>query len=108
MNKKQIEQKAKEISENNYSVIGDWKKCEKSALDMADWLLNNQWVSVEDGLPKTSNGFSKDVLCIDNRGCLIVAKYQYGVGWWSRGGTHWNTNGFTHWMPIPKLKGGEK
>lgn len=116
-----IEQKTKEIGIKmvelaNYSSFNtpDEQKnnikniAQESAKQMADWLLNNLWISVEDELPKTSNGFSKDVLCIDNRGCIIVAKYQDGVGWWSRGGTHWNTNGFTHWMPIPTLKGGKK
>ena len=85
-----------------FNLLEDF--CVKSVIEMAEWLLDNLWTNVKDELPKTSNGLSKDVLCIDNRGCIIVAKYQDGVGWWSRGGTHWNTNGFTHWMPIPTLK----
>lgn len=88
--------------ENMTLAFGDF-------INGATFALQNQWISVEEALPKTSNRFSKDVLCIDNRGCIVVAKYQDGVGWWSRSNTHWNTNGFTHWMPIPELpKGGDE
>ena len=122
MTKKQIEKKAKEIA-NKYAALGF--KCSYShelyeaAMKMADWILSNQWVRVEDEMPKQS----EPVLIRNKDGKIARATYGI-VGRFDNGNTIEYVNGWilndvgvrigdsevTHWMPIPPLaeEGGEK
>ena len=118
MNKEKIEQKAKEISENNYSIIDDWEKCKRSAIDMADWILNNLWTSVEEELPEL---YRNVFVIFDN---LHTANAYYdGEYWWWNDGFPIDVDSYgnaiyssqqrcedkpTHWMYIPEIKGGKK
>lgn len=82
--------------------------------------LQNQWISVEEALPKCD----KYHLAMYEDGGIIVAKYKNETWWWQDGFVVGrNTEGdlmyssscevpsglITHWMPIPEMKkGGEK
>jgi len=109
MTKEKINEKAHEIAwqiSKHYDPNAckeEW--CEMAAKDMADWLLDNLWINVEDELPT----FEESVL----------VRYKWRTTEAARFGHRSNNkmvivdkNGFcnciedeviTHWMPIPKL-----
>ena len=119
---KEIKQKAKEIA-NKYAALGF--KCSYShelyeaAMKMADWILSNQWVRVEDEMPKQS----EPVLIRNKNGSIARATYGI-VGRFDTGNAIEDCNAWilvdvgvrigdsevTHWMPIPPLaeEGGKK
>lgn len=111
MTKEQIKEKAKELAINATRSIDDNGKEVYNALveaalqDMAEWLLDNMWISVEDELPP----FEKCVIVhYDNGGCrygemfshrteddyVIKDKYDFCNYFYEK---------ITHWMQIPKL-----
>lgn len=115
MKKEQIEKKAKEIA-NQWQEPSDYNIARDdiaiyAAMEMADWALSHQWVSVEDDLPK--EGELVMTTFIDNKG-----KRRYAAGS-KKNGAGMQVYGVispspfppvTHWMPIPPLaeEGGEK
>lgn len=122
MTRKQIEKKAKEMA-NKYPECGSDGKYHReiyaAAMEMAEWLLTHQWVSVEDEMPK----ISEIVLILNKDG--KIARATYGIiGRFYNGNTIEHINGWilndvavrmgesdvTHWMPIPPLaeEGGKK
>lgn len=109
MTKKQIEQKAKEMA-NKYPAVGVGSKYHReiyaAAMEMAEWLLSHQWVSVEDKLPPKKNGddYSDRVIIITEPLIISASCYDYDRHRWLCG------YAVTHWMPIPPLveEGGEK
>lgn len=81
---------------------------EASFIKGATFVLQNQWISVEEALPEIKEHFvSEDVLCIYSDGQMGFSRLKENL---------FGQNGFeyeseesvvTHWMPIPSLKGGE-
>lgn len=112
---KEIEQKAKEITIKLEGEIGtsphSRQAIEESMLEMAEWLLCNQWVSVEDELPKDK----QDVFITLASGRSTCGWYSHTIEEWfisvgEIGGDDCLYEHVTHWMPIPPLaeEGGEK
>lgn len=68
------------------------------------WALQNQWISVEEALPKFEGNFSEYCIIRTENGFYAVTMYyrtsekEY---WWN-----FEKVKVTHWMPIPTLKGG--
>lgn len=107
MTREQIEKKAKEM-ENKYPEVGYNSKYHReiysAAMEMAEWLLFNQWVSVEDELPKDKQNVF-----------ITLASGRSTCGWYSHtieewfisvgeiGGDDCLYEHVTHWMPIPPL-----
>ena len=89
-------------------VIGEYRIPHKLKEEIADHLISNgvtvqEWVSVEDGLPK--NG---------KEGVLIALRWgEVDIGWCEDG--RWDSEfvneyedgEVTHWMPIPQPPKGE-
>lgn len=112
MKKEQIEEKAREFCKKD--VYGCNECCDECVqeiekqkmIDLANWALSHQWVSVEDELPKESSEY------------LISDGKRYKLGDWDADLKIWEDEPFmgkdgsgevTHWMPIPLLaeEGGE-
>ena len=118
MTKEQIEKKAKEIA-NQWQEPSDYNIARYAATEMADWILSNQWVRVEDEMPKQS----EPVLIRNKNGSIARATFGT-VGRLKVGNVIKDVNAWimidvgvrignsevTHWMPIPPLaeEGGEK
>ena len=124
---KNIEQKPAEWSEEDekkLSVIIDvlqanFKPTERfcgyeyTNAELVSWLNSlkpqNQWISVEDALPKENGWYL--TLNINSKNPTLADTCQ-----WNAKGKYWYTelcgdvfyHERTHWMEIPKLKGGEK
>lgn len=72
----------------------------KAFADGADFALANQWVSVEERLPK--HGVL--VLAMDVDGDAHAARYNEIAECWQEEGRRfeWHGEGITRWMPIPE------
>lgn len=113
---KEIEQKAKEITIKLEGEIGtsphSRQAIEESMLEMAEWLLSHQWVSVEDELPpalQEDNTTSIRVIVRNEDDAVFVDAYNFQRKEWRMGKV--SIFKVTHWMPIPLLlaeEGGEK
>lgn len=123
---KRIEEEAKKYCQDKNYILPDDTELSLEALtaidayiEAANFALKNQWISVEEALPKCD----KCHLAMYEDGGIIVAKYENETWWWQDGFVVGrNTDGdlmyssscevpcglITHWMPIPQLKGGEK
>ena len=74
-------------------------------LEGADFVLNNQWISVEEDLPCNHDELfinddkkeTKTVLSIINGYIMLSRMYKPKHKW------HWDSEEPTHWMPIPEL-----
>ena len=74
-------------------------------LEGADFVLNNQWISVEEDLPcnheelfiNDDKNETKTVLSIINGYIMMSRMYKPKHKW------HWENDEPTHWMPIPEL-----
>ena len=74
-------------------------------LEGADFVLNNQWISVEEDLPCNHDELfinddkkeTKTVLAIINGYIMLSRMYKPKHKW------HWDSEEPTHWMPIPEL-----
>lgn len=88
-----------------------------AAKQMANFILDNQWISVDEALPE----YYRNVLVIFDDLHIINAFFD-GECWWWNDGFVIGVNSYgdaiyssqqscedkpTHWMPIPQLKGGE-
>ena len=98
---KRIIEAARDYSDHNYIDEG----VEVPAfLEGADFALKNQWISVEEGLPKE-----------DIPNCFVAYKAMdmvlYSTGSYEKDNDEWYVDGVgfnaevTHWMYIPQLKG---
>ena len=109
---KRIEEAAKVIAVKNAPVIGSRlydECCYNSAMEMANFTLQNQWISVEDSLPvllDKNSGQSEVVFAMTGYDNVFVAYYDYS-------NEHWYYNNHygydpqiyyevTRWMPIPQ------
>ena len=78
-------------------------------LEAADYVLNNQWINVEDDVPcnheellsKEKEGYTESVMAYTNIGVILISMRKYNNGW------KWETSHYfpriiiiTHWMPI--------
>lgn len=103
MTKEKIEQKAFDESVM-YDTIQEKNASYNSALKMANWLLDNLWISVEDELPQ----FDKVVIVHyeddsqvgemfshrTKREFIVKDKNDFCLYYCER---------ITHWMPIPQI-----
>ena len=76
------------------------------------FILQNQWISVEEALPterdKEDEQYSTNVFA-KTKDCIRYAYYDfYNESWCSVEGGYRFGGDVTHWMPIPSLEGGEK
>lgn len=115
MTKKQIEKKAEELGIKYQTPCHGVGDCEfevrQAATEMAEWLLSNQWVRVEDELPKDKQNVF--IRLADGRS--TSGWYSHSIEEWfisigEIGGDDCLYERVTHWMPIPPLaeEGGEK
>ena len=79
-------------------------------LEGAKFVLENQWISVEEDLPcnheellsKEKEGYTELVMAYTNIGVTFITMKKYNEGW------KWDTSNYlprviiTHWMPIPE------
>ena len=116
MTKKQIEKKAKEIvsrfvpNEDDDEFLPPFYD-KDYFIEGAEWVLSNQWVSVEDELPKDKQNVF--IRLADGRS--TSGWYSHSIEEWfisigEIGGDDCLYERVTHWMPIPPLaeEGGEK
>lgn len=119
MTRQEIEHKAKEIAMKNMVYYDEpqgnidcssFAECKKTALEMAEWLLFNQWVRVEDELPPQNERYSKYVIMRNRIGGHYIGCYDFEEKLWLDGNLEMIYMDITHWMPIPPLaeEGGEK
>lgn len=112
MTKKQIEKKAEELGikyQTPCHGVGDCEfEARQAATEMAEWLLFNQWMSVEDELPPRPEGgnCSERVIVRTELYAILTDCYDHKNECWMRE----LNDKVTHWMPIPPLaeEGGEK
>ena len=121
MTREQIEAKAKKIADKmidfaNYSrfntpdeqrnVIASVAK--EAAMEMAEFALSHQWVSVEYQLPPHSESESNFVLIQTSFGYSLIGCFDYKTNVWRDENWYMIDYDITHWMPIPPLaeKGG--
>lgn len=115
---KRIDAKSKELGQmffpDNMNVFArpNWEAeyIETACKEIANFALQNQWISVEEALPELDNhGYSKPVLVTSDINELLVATYSKNYDRWNAvGPVSYHRLVVTHWMPIPSLKGGEK
>jgi len=73
-------------------------------IELANWLLSNLWISVEEALPEIVDGYRSALV-------IVRSKYNsYDVAKWDEYYKDWVTPYYTvanvtHWMPIPKTGG---
>ena len=100
---------------NKYPEVGYNSKYHReiyaAAMEMAEWLLSHQWVSVEDELPppmSKCDPISDRVFVHTSFDCVFVDHYDHYYDEWLTAKR--DNNNVTHWMPIPPLEeeGGEK
>lgn len=108
---KRIEEAAEKICCTDYPFesIRNCKECieKENAIKTATFALQNQWISVEEGLPEE-----------DIPNCFVAYKAMnmvlYSTGSYEKDNDEWYVDGVgfnvevTHWMPIPSLEGGEE
>lgn len=116
MTKEQIEKKAKEIASKieerlmetttiprgEIEIRGDYAE-EAAAMEMAEWILSHQWVSVEDELPQQKERYSKYVIMRNRIGGHYIGCYDFVAELWLDGNLEMIYMDVTHWMPIPPL-----
>jgi hypothetical protein len=113
MNREQIEKKAQEIlgcSRDNclecggsLSVANGCSEFEH-IMQMADWLLDHLFISVEDELPEIGERYSEYVLVRYISGGHNIACYCKETEEWIDGKDFYRIPiEITHWMEIPKI-----
>lgn len=108
MTKEQIREKAHEIgwqtSKHYDPNVCKQEWCEMAAMDMADWLLDNMWISVEEQLPP----FNESVIVHydnDDMGgeMFSIRTEDINVVKDNHDFCIYCDEIITHWMSIPKL-----
>lgn len=109
MTEQAIKQKARELGikyQTPCHGVGDCEfEASQAALEMAEWLLDNLWISVEDELPPfdevvivhcddTLNPNDMMLTHRTNDNDIIIDENNFCT---------YNEEIITHWMPIPKL-----
>lgn len=118
MTREQIEKKAKELcKEDVYGCNGCCDECvqeieKQKMIDLANWALSHQWVSVEEEMPTKKDGDNESEYVFVRLTCGRLpwtACYSYEHQCWMDV-NHQAIHSVTHWMPIPPLaeEGGEK
>ena len=113
---KRIEEAAKRYCQDKNYILPNDTELSLEALtaidayiEAAKFILQNQWISVEEALPPIrekdieNRSWSDWVLIITHEGGAFMDCYAFHRKEWLNNG-----NDVTHWMPIPQLKGGEK
>lgn len=114
---KRIEEAVESIISSNLVDLGDLVNqydLRRMLIEMGVKTLQNQWISVDDGLPPVENTYndeesgivhkwSKSVLIRTHKGGAYLDSYVFHRHTWTNNGED-----VTHWMPIPQLEGGEK
>lgn len=109
---KRIEEAARDYSDHNYIDEG----VEVPAfIEGADFALKNQWISVEEALPKENRIIARlsESFC-GTKDCIKVLHFceRYGLtspeGYYDLCGENVPTNAITHWMMIPTINKEEK
>jgi hypothetical protein len=73
----------------------------------ANFILQHQWISVEEALPEeTEDGFCDDKFVLYCSEYPATASYDHKSKKWYYG--DYEILGVTHWMPIPSLEGGKE
>lgn len=75
-----------------------------AAKQMAYWLVQNQWISVEEALPEED----EKVIAMSEFGDIERMKYHNKAFYHLKGSIIKDGEKITHWMSIPELKGGEE
>lgn len=94
-----IEEAANEFDKESSRVIFE---------NGANFILNNQWISVDEALPEedeNNKGFSVQVFVTGGIHRTTNAIYSFNDKKFYSAGFLLSS---THWMPIPSLEGGEK
>jgi hypothetical protein len=79
----------------------------ESCRQAMDYILSNQWISVEEALPEeTEDGFCDDKFVLYCSEYPATASYDHKSKKWYYG--DYEILGVTHWMPIPSLEGGKE
>ena len=110
---KRIEEAAEAIVEdyNHYQFLNDGTKdvyTQAAVLfmlnEMAQFILSNQWISVEEAPPEDD----EQVIAMSEFGDIERMKYHNKAFYHLKGSIIKDGEKITHWMSIPELKGGEK
>lgn len=117
---KRIEEKSKELGQmffpDNMNCFArpNWEAgyIETACKEIANFALQNQWVSVEEALPterdEEDEQYSTNVFA-RTKDCIRYAYYDfYNESWCSVECGYRFGGDVTHWMSIPSLEGGEK
>ena len=102
-----LEEEFDRIFDRELSGQCDTEVALKVAYHFVEWVLNNQWISVDDELPK----LEEDVIVKTEFGECTGAWYSFYSGnWYDKYSGDLITSAITHWMKIPPMKneGGEK
>lgn len=111
---KRIEEKSKELGQMFFpDNMNPWARpnweagyVETACKEVSNFILSNQWISVEEALPEDTELYFVAYKAMD--GVL------YSTGCYEAKFKEWYVDGYgynadvTHWMPIPSLIGGEK
>lgn len=84
----------------------------KMLIEIAAFTLKNQWISVEEALPKEEGDYNVMIEhdIYDSDGIFLRHEVSYDTYLYQPqyGGWESAINNVTHWMPIPSLKGSDK
>jgi len=106
---KRIEEKSKELAQKYFpNEMNVWARknleaqyVESACKEIATFALQNQWISVEEGLPK--EGELVFMKCKNNDINTFCSGVYEGIkDEWNEDGVGYVDN-VTHWMPIPEL-----
>ncbi len=101
---KRIEEAAQQCATTDGKIISF---AYLAAKQMADWLLQNQWISVDEALPDESGEYF-----VSNGARFREADYDAELHYWVNEpflGCKFGSEDVTHWTPIPELpKGGKE
>jgi len=109
MTREQIEEKARDFcKEDVYGCNECCDECvqeieKQKMIDLANWALFHQWVSVEDELPPKKERYSKYVIMRNRIGGHYIGCYDFEEKLWIDGKLEIIYMDITHWMPIPPL-----
>lgn len=105
-----IEQAAEEAANTALFISSQWIPTGIELFKQgANFALQNQWISVDEELPKQENErqfFSKDILFRENSS-VYFGWYDFEEKYF-RNSIGCTFTRVTHWMPIPTLEGGEE
>lgn len=113
-NKRIKEAAYEESSTYDLTEIKESNAAYNAAIKVATFILQNQWISVEEALPTLDekNDFSERYIVKTNEGAIKVMRIFKNIAWCDifdgRAFIPFEKKIVTHWMPIPEMKGGEE